>query len=77
MTFAESSDFLQTRESSLLLDQERLRDEFAKTALLACYESAIKTLENEGFPDENWRVGVALDAYQMADAMLIARNIER
>jgi len=25
----------------------------------------------------DWRVGVALDAYQMADAMLVARNIER
>ena len=77
MTFVESSDFPQTRKRSLSLDQERLRDEFAKAALPACYESAIKTLENEGFPDENWRVGVALDAYQMADAMLVARNIER
>lgn len=58
-------------------DRELLRDEFAKAALPTCYESVIKTLENEGFPDENWRVGVALDAYQMADAMLVARNIER
>lgn len=33
MTFAESSDFPQTRKRFLSLDQERLRDEFAKTAL--------------------------------------------
>ena len=77
MTFAESSDFPQTRKRFLSLDQERLRDGFAKAVLPACYEAAIQTLENEGFSDENWRVGVALDAYQMADAMLIARNIER
>ena len=55
----------------------RLRDEFAKAVLPACYGAAIKALENEGYPDEHWRVGVALDAYQMADAMLVARNIER
>lgn len=77
MTFAESSDFPQTRKRSLWLDQERLRDEFAKAVLPACYEEAIEAFKRAGFPDEQWRLGVALDAYHMADAMLVARNIER
>lgn len=76
MSTAYSSDYLPERKITHP-ELVRLRDEFAKTALPACYESAIKTLENEGFSDENWRVAVAFDAYQMADAMLVARNIER
>lgn len=27
------------------------------------------------YPDEHWRVGLALDAYEMAQAMLIAKSI--
>lgn len=27
------------------------------------------------FPDEHWRVGLALDAYSMADAMITAKQI--
>ena len=30
--------------------------------------------QNETCPDENWRTGIAIDAYAMADAMLEARE---
>ncbi|MBF5007629.1 hypothetical protein [Diaphorobacter caeni] len=49
------------------------RDEFAKAALPAVLNDALRVLEREGFPDENWRVGIAQEAYKMADAMLAAR----
>jgi len=45
-----------------------LRDYFAAQAM-----QANLTVIRE-FPDEHWRMGLALDAYQMADAMLKARN---
>lgn len=45
-----------------------LRDYFAAKALPTCLASC------DEFPDENWRIGVAMDAYAMADAMLAARK---
>lgn len=45
-----------------------LRDYFAAKAMQATLSSITE------FPDETWRIGVALDAYLMADAMLIARG---
>lgn len=45
-----------------------LRDYFAAKAM----QSGLAT--NTEYPDENWRYGLALDAYKMADAMLAARN---
>jgi len=45
-----------------------LRDYFAVKALPTCH------LICDEFPDENWRIGVAMDAYAMADAMLAARK---
>lgn len=45
-----------------------LRDYFAAKAM-----QANLTVIRE-FPDEHWRMGLALDAYQMADAMLKARE---
>lgn len=45
-----------------------LRDYFAAKAMQALLPTVTE------FPDEHWRVGVALDAYQMADAMLKARE---
>ena len=45
-----------------------LRDYFAAEAM----QASLSTIEN--FPDESWRVDVALDAYAMADAMLAARE---
>jgi len=76
MSTAYSSDYLPERKITHP-GLVRLRDEFAKAVLPACYEEAIEAFKRAGFPDENWRVGVAFDAYQMADAMLVARNIER
>lgn len=45
-----------------------LRDYFAAKAMQTCLAQC------EEFPDENWRIGVAMDAYAMADAMLAARK---
>ncbi len=45
-----------------------LRDYFAAKAM----QSLLTTIDE--FPDEHWRTGVAMDAYQMADAMLAARK---
>ena len=45
-----------------------LRDYFAAKAM----QGILPTITE--FPDEHWRVGVAMDAYAMADAMLEARE---
>lgn len=45
-----------------------LRDYFAAKAIGPLLQQ-IKT-----YPDENWRMGIAIDAYAMADAMLAARE---
>jgi hypothetical protein len=50
-----------------------LRDHFAAEAMSASYNSLINTFEKDGYPVD-WRHGVALDAYLMADAMLKARQ---
>lgn len=53
-----------------------LRDYFAIKSLLAIYSNAMKEA-NEGsglFSEPDWRIGLALDSYKMADAMLEARK---
>ena len=45
-----------------------LRDYFAAKAMQVDYELA------KNYSDPDWRIGVALDAYKMADAMLKARD---
>ncbi len=50
-----------------------LLDYFAAKALPACYADYCKHAEDKGYV-ENWRMGVALDAYAMAYAMLAARE---
>lgn len=50
-----------------------MRDYFAAKALPAVYSDYCASAEKIGF-DEGWKVGVAMDAYAMADAMLKARN---
>lgn len=45
-----------------------LRDYFAAQAIGPLLQQ-IKT-----YPDENWRLGIAMDAYAIADAMLAARE---
>ena len=45
-----------------------LRDYFAAKAMEVDYTLA------KNFTDQDWRYGIALDAYKMADAMLKARE---
>ena len=45
-----------------------LRDYFAAQAIGPLLQQI------ETYPDENWRIGVAKNAYAMADAMLAARE---
>jgi hypothetical protein len=45
-----------------------LRDYFAAKAM------QVVLYQCDCFPDEDWRMGVALDSYAMADAMLKARQ---
>ena len=47
-----------------------LRDYFAAKAMQVDYELA------KNYSDPDWRIGVALEAYKMADAMLKARSME-
>lgn len=47
-----------------------LRDFFAAKAMQVDYELV------KNYSDPDWRIGVALDAYKMADAMLKARSME-
>ncbi len=47
-----------------------LRDYFAAKAMQVDYELAKK------YSDPDWRIGIALDAYKMADAMLKARSMK-
>lgn len=53
-----------------------IRDYFAAKAVPAVYAEAMQEArEGSGlFQHEDWRVGLALDAYAMADAMLRARD---
>lgn len=51
-----------------------LRDAFAIAALPAVYAESVRIMEVSGFPDENCRDGVAMDAYAMADAMIRTRT---
>ncbi|HET8693566.1 MAG TPA: hypothetical protein VFM33_02750 [Aquabacterium sp.] len=53
-----------------------LRDYFAVKVLPNIYSTAmVEAAEGSGlFSDPGWRMGLALDAYAMADAMLKARG---
>lgn len=53
-----------------------LRDYFAAKALSAIYATAMaEAREGSGlFQHDDWRTGLVLDAYAMADAMLRARE---
>lgn len=50
-----------------------LRDYFAAQAMPAVYSDYCESARTIGF-DENWKMGIALGAYKIADAMLAARN---
>lgn len=51
-----------------------LRDKMAMSVLPSVYESYVEFAELNGY-EENWQIGVALDAYAMADAMMEARDV--
>lgn len=53
-----------------------LRDYFAGKVLLSVYSSAMDDAANGSglFKDPDWRIGLAQEAYFMADAMLRARG---
>ena len=72
MSTAYSSDYSKTVKRILTPDEARLREIFAAAALPECYREACKEFDRTGVP-ENWRIGVAMDAYAMADAMLAVR----
>ena len=50
-----------------------LRDYFAARAMTACYAEYCAHANVQGY-EEDWKMGVALDSYAMADAMLKARD---
>ena len=52
-----------------------LRDYFAARAMTACYAEYCAHANVQGY-EEGWKVGVALDSYEMADAMLKAREVK-
>ncbi|KFA86535.1 hypothetical protein [Enterobacter sp. EGD-HP1] len=60
-------------EVSVTTDDMTIRDYFAAKAPGLCFAQYLNHAEVEGFQD-GWRDGVAADAYQMADAMLRARE---
>ena len=52
-----------------------MRDYFASEVLPAIYEEHFKGIRNEEYSlDSKWRLGLAMDAYAMADAMIEART---
>ena len=51
-----------------------MRDYFAAKAFPAVYLAACKEMDETGYP-EDWRYGVAQDAYMCADAMLRVREV--
>lgn len=54
-----------------------MRDYFAAKAMQSCYSEFMRGLANNEYacpPD--WQIGVALDSYAMADAMLKAREVQ-
>ncbi len=53
-----------------------MRDYFAAKVMPAIYDVAMREAEQGSglLADDQWRVGLALDAYKMADAMLLARS---
>ena len=50
-----------------------LRDYFAAKAMSSLYKEYAECARSTGW-DADWQMGIALDAYAMADAMLKARQ---
>ena len=56
------------QQATMSLAELDMRDYFAAQAI----GPLLRQIET--YPDENWRMGIAIDAYAMADAMLAARE---
>ena len=68
-------DFTKAREHDRKVEENRLRDYFAAKVLPSIYEVAMIEASDSGLlQHDDWRVGLALDAYAMADAMMKARQ---
>jgi hypothetical protein len=52
-----------------------LRDYFAAKVMPSCYAEYCTYANPHGY-SKDWRMGIALDSYAMADAMLKAREAE-
>ncbi len=52
-----------------------LRDYFAAQVLPAAYEDCCIEARKRGW-QPNWKMGVAIEAYELADAMLKAREVQ-
>ena len=52
-----------------------VRDYFAAKAMPSCYAEYCAYANARGY-SEDWKMGVALDSYAMADAMLKAREVK-
>ncbi|OGB70440.1 MAG: hypothetical protein A2486_07150 [Burkholderiales bacterium RIFOXYC12_FULL_65_23] len=66
----------QTYTAHALCDGMTLRDYFAAKVLPSVYSSAMDDAAagSRLFHNPDWRIGLAIDAYEMADAMLRARE---
>ena len=68
-----STDLVAKQKAIPSVAELDMRDYFAAKAMPACYAEYCAHANLQGY-DEDWKMGVALDAYAMADAMLKARE---
>ena len=67
---------MQQASHTIPVSEVTLRDYFAVKAMPAVYRDLwedVRAGRNNSVP-EDWRIGVAIDAYSMADAMLAVRG---
>ena len=72
---AEASEGHQDGPNTWQFPGMTLRDYFAAKAMPSCYAEYCAYANAQGY-SEDWKMGVALDSYAMADAMLKAREAE-
>ena len=39
------------------------------------YSKTVEELDKKGYPDQDWRIGIALEAFRCAEAFLIAKSV--
>ena len=70
---------MQRASHTIPVSEVTLRDYFAVKAMPAVYRDLwddVRAGRNNGVT-EDWRIGVAIDAYSMADAMLAVRDWDK